>query len=317
VYQNHEFCGRYCANAWTTTHGQINTGPSNISWTSPSGQNQRRVRGGGQPGQQRGGGECPVNASRLILQRTRPDIFVGDVVKGLVQGIKTLISPTQQTQQQPQPQQTTANPMQTQDLPNNTSTLASTTGPPTTTQLVAATPSSASNQVSPETSQQPSDLPFPTDGGTLNQDNPTQLDPSNGADPISPLPVQSTSDGTSVVQVPDDTDADPTPEVVWTGMDLTSPSAEDLSYTSEPDYSSDADAITGPSPYPDEDSNENEDIRDGGDEPAEGDADVQSVESYNYPPSIGPCGLRGCSNPAFIDSITDLESEYCSREHQE
>jgi hypothetical protein len=211
----------------------------------------------------------------------------------------------------------TANPKQTQDLPNNTSTLTSTTGPPTTAPPVAATSPDTSNQVSPETSQQPSDLPSPTDGGTLNQDHPTQLDPFNGADPISPLPVQPTSDGTSLLQVPGDTDPDPTPEVVWTGMDLTSPSAEDLSYTSEPGYSSDADAITGPSPYPDEDPNENGDIGDIGDEPAEGDADVQSVESYNYPPSIGPCGLRGCSNPVFIDSITDLESEYCSREHQE
>jgi hypothetical protein len=274
------------------------------------------VRGGGQPGQQRGGGECPVNASRLILQRTRPDIFVGDVVKGLVQGIRTLISPTQQTQQQPQPQQATANHMQTQDLPNNTGTLASTTSPPTTAQPVAATPSSSSSQASPETSQQQPDLPSPTDGGTLNQDSLIRLG-LDEADPISPLPVQSTSDGISVPQVPGDTDADPTPEVVRTGMDLTSPSAEDLSYTSEPDYSSDADAITGPFSYPDEDPNENEDIGDGGDEPAEGDADVQSVESYNYPPSIGPCGLRGCSNPAFIDSITDLESEYCSWEHQE
>ena len=315
MYQNHEFCGRYCANAWTTTHGQINTGPSNISWTLPSGQNQRRVRGGGQPGQQRGGGECPAKASRLIFQRTGPDIFV-DVVRGFVRGIRTLISPTQQTQQLQQQQQTTANPMQTQDLPNNASTLASTTGPPTTAQSVAATPS-ASSQVSPETSQQPSGLPSPTDVGTLNLDNPTPLGPLNGVDPISPLSVQSTSDETSVPHVPGDTDPDPTPEVVWTGMDLTSPSAEDLSYTSEPDYSSDADAITGPSPYPDQDPNENEDIGDGGDEPAEGDADVQSVESYNYPPSIGPCELRGCSNPVFIDSITDLESEYCSRDHQE
>jgi hypothetical protein len=206
--------------------------------------------------------------------------------------------------------------MQTRDLPNNTSTLASTTGAPTTAQPVAATPSSSSSQASPETSQQPSDLPSPTDGGTLNQDNLIRL-ALDEEDPISPLPVQSTSDGISVPQVPNYTDADPTPEVVWTGMDLTSPSAEDLSYTSEPGYSSDADAITGPSPYPDEDPNENGDIGDIGDEPAEGDADVQSVESYNYPPSIGPCGLRGCSNPAFIDSITDLESEYCSREHQE
>lgn len=81
--------------------------------------------------------------------------------------------------------------------------------------------------------------------------------------------------------------------------------------------------ILGQDSCPDQDPSGYGDDGDEGDEVLVGDADVQSIESFVYPPSIstsesiGTCRLAGCSSPTLVDSITDLESEYCSQKHQE
>jgi hypothetical protein len=103
--------------------------------------------------------------------------------------------------------------------------------------------------------------------------------------------------------------------VDWNGP--LSLSAGDLSYTSELDCSFDTDATIAGSACPDQEPDENRDLGDGENEFVTGDTDVQSVYSFNYPPSISPRELRGCLNPAFVDSIAGLESEDCSREHKE
>ena len=155
------------------------------------------------------------------------------------------------------------------------------------------------------------------------QNNNNQLGPFNGAYPTTPPPIQSTSPGSSVPQV-SDMNLDPTqlttPNAVWTGMSLPSRSAGSLSYTSE---GSNLDAVPGRTSYLDRDPGENGDTRDGGDGLVARDVDIQSVKGSIYPPSIstsesiGTCKLKGCSNLTFVDSVTDLESEYCSWKHQE
>jgi len=237
------------------------------------------------------------------------------VVNGFVKGFRGLISPANQTQQQ----QTVANPTQTQQPPNNPTSSASTliTPPP-----ITVLPSATSNQLSPGTSQHPFNLPSPTNGDNLNQNNNKQLDPFNGAYPTSPPPVYSTSSGSSVPQVANNTNPDPsetTPDSVWNGMSLPSYSTGSLGDASEPDVFTDA----LPGSYPDQEPGENEGGEDSGGDILMEDMDVQSIRSSVYPPSvstseaIGTCRLEGCSNPTSVDSITDLESEYCSQKHQE
>ena len=152
---------------------------------------------------------------------------------------------------------------------------------------------------------------------TSPQNNNNQLGPFNGTYP-SPPPIQSTSPGSSVPQISDmnlDLTHITTPAAVWTGMSLPSRSAGSLSYTSE---GSNLDPGPGQTSYPNRGPGE-----DGEDQLSVRDVDIQSVEGPIYPPSIstpesiGTCRLKGCSNPIFVDSITDLESEYCSRKHQE
>ena len=65
------------------------------------------------------------------------------------------------------------------------------------------------------------------------------------------------------------------------------------------------------------DLSENGDDGDGRDKRIVREVDGQSIGSVLPPESDGTCMLEGCSNPTFVDSITDLESEYCSRKHQE
>lgn len=103
-------------------------------------------------------------------------------------------------------------------------------------------------------------------------------------------------------------------------MSLPSYSADNLSYTSEPD---DSNTDAPPGSYPDREPSEGGDGEDGDSEVVVRDMDVQSIDSLLCPPSvstpeaIGTCKLEGCSNPTFVDPITDLESEYCSWKHRE
>ena len=243
------------------------------------------------------------------------DVPVGGVVKGFVKGFKSLISPTIQTQQQ-----TVTSPIQTQQP---SISLTSNAGALTTASPTMMVSPATSNQVSPGTFPHPYSLPSPTIADTSNQKNNNQLGPFNGAYHISPAPIQRSLSGSSVPQILKNTNPDPpqmTQSVMWNGTSLPSYSAGDLDYTSEPDDPN-TDAIPGS--YLDREPSENGDGGDETDEVLIGNADVQSLESFVYPPSvssagsIGTCKLKGCSNPTFVDSITDLESEYCSRKHQE
>ena len=245
------------------------------------------------------------------------DSFDKGGVRGFVQGFRSLISPTNQTQQQ---QQTVANPAQTQRPPNNTTNPSSIL---TTTLPTAVLPSATSNQLSPGSSQHPFNPPPPTIGGTSDQNNNKHLDPPNEVYPISPPPSYSATSGSSVPQIANNTDPGPsqtTSSPVWNGTSLPSYSASSLDYMSEPD-DPDADALPGS--YPNRESSENGDEGGGGDEMLVEDMDAQSFISFDHPPpvstseAIGTCRLEGCSNPTFVDSITDLESEYCSRKHRE
>jgi len=284
VYQNHQFCGKNCASVWTATHGQINTGSLLGSWP-PLNPNQQTVRSGSQPGQSPGG------------------------IKGFVKGFKNFISPANQTQQQ----QLVANSAQTRQPPKTTSD-------PTGT-LTTATPTTG---LSPGAPQHPFSVPSPINWGTSIQNNNNRVGPFNGASPILPPPIHPTSSGSSVPQSPNSPNLDPwqpTQNAVSNGVTLPSYSAGSLRYTPEPDNSLSAEPI--PVSHPDREPSENGGGGDEGDEVIVGDVEVQSIGSFVYPPSVpalevaGICRLEGCPNPTFVDSITDLESEYCSRKHQE
>lgn len=246
------------------------------------------------------------------------DTFDEGAVLGFVNGLRSFISPTNQTQQQQQ--QTAANPAQTQQPPNNTTNPASAL---TATPLITGLPSGTSNQLSPGTYQYPFNLPSPTSGGTSSQNNDKQLDPFNGASPISPPPIYSTLSGGSVPQIANDANPEPlqmTPNSVLDGISLPSYSPGDLSYIRGPN---DSNTHELPGSHPDREPSENRGEEDGGDDVLMEDVDVRSIKRFVYPPSvstsetISTCRFEGCSNSAFVDSITDLESEYCSWKHQE
>jgi len=238
------------------------------------------------------------------------DVFVDGVVKGFVRGFKNLISPINQTQRQ----QTMVNPVQTQQQPSGATEPASDVGALAIASPITVIPSAAQNQSPPGASQHPSNLPSPTNGDTPDQNN-------NQCLTSQPL-FQSTSTGSSVPQILNNTNPVTKPNTVWIVMNPSPHSAESLDHTSEPDDSN-AEAILGQSSYQDRAPSENGDGGDRGDEVLVGGMDVQSINSYVYPPStpasesIGTCRLNGCSNSTFVDPITDLESEYCSRKHHE
>lgn len=180
-------------------------------------------------------------------------------------------------------------------------------------------PASSQNEkprLGPFNGAYPISPPSPTDKDTGNQSAKQQLGPFNGAYPSTPLPTLSTSPGSSVQRVSSDTSQGSTqetkPEAVWSKMTRSVRSSESLSYASEHE-----------NPYRDPGENEEEEDGEEEYELVAGDADTQSIDLSVYPPStlapdqIGICRLDGCSKPTFVDSITDLESEYCSLEHHE
>ena len=205
-----------------------------------------------------------------------------------------------------------ANPKQTRQPPKITTN-------PTGT-LTTASPTAA---LSPGTSQHPLSLASPINWGTSIQNNNNRAGPFNGTSPISPPPIHPTPSGSSVPQSPNSPNLDPrqtTQNAVSNGVTLPSYSSGILRYTPEPDNSLNAEPI--PVSHPDREPSANGDGGDAGDEVIMGDAEVQSIGSFVYPPSVpalemaGICRLEGCSSLTFVDSITDLESEYCSWEHQ-
>ena len=172
--------------------------------------------------------------------------------------------------------------------------------------------------------------PSPTDGGTGSQNDKPKLGPFNGAYPISMPPSKSISSGSSSLQNPNDTTPGTTPDTtpvttpgttpaqkadnVWKELSQSSHSTDSLSYASEDE---DTGAAPGRTSGPDQDAGKD------GDGAVVNDEDSASISYSVYPPStvdsdhVGTCGLKGCSNPIFVDPITDLESEYCSWKHQE
>jgi hypothetical protein len=182
----------------------------------------------------------------------------------------------------------------------------STAGPLTTARPITVTSSGTSIRLSPGTSQHPSNFPSPTNGALWIRITITDSVCSTGAYPIPSFSIQFASREFGALSLGQ---RGPGPNAGW-GADWNGPlgvSAGDLSYTSEFNDGSDTDVITGQSPYPDRDLVRMLDI---------GNTGVHSVQSFYYPPSIGPRWSRGCSNPAFPNSITNLEGGYCSREHQ-
>lgn len=114
--------------------------------------------------------------------------------------------------------------------PNNATGSASI---PTVTSQIAALPSATLNQLSPVISQHLFNLPSPTNRATSNQNN-KQLGPFNEADSISLLPIYSASSGSSVPQVSNNTNPDPsqaTADSVWNRMSLPPYSTGSLGYT--------------------------------------------------------------------------------------
>ena len=108
-----------------------------------------------------------------------------------------------------------------------------------------------------------------------------------------------------------DTTQATTIDVIGDRISLSSHSTQSLSYTSEPG-----------DPNPDAMGQVERDLSDSGgggdlgDEAFVGDDDVD-MGDFSSLESTSTCLLEGCSNPTFVDSITDLESEYCSWKHQE
>jgi len=98
----------------------------------------------------------------------------------------------------------------------------------TTTSPGTASPSATSNQLSPETSKHPSNLPPPTSKSTSDQEGNKRPGPFTRTHPISPPLVHSTSSGSSVPQIVNNTNQDSsqtTPNPAWSGTSLPSYSA--------------------------------------------------------------------------------------------
>lgn len=209
---------------------------------------------------------------------------VGGAVQGFFNGVKSFVSPINQ----PQQQRISVNPAQPQQPPNNSANPVSNID--AMVMLRAA----------------------------LNRKNNNQPGPSNGARPPLFFPIQSASPRTPAPPILTTINAGTTqvvkPSAV--GMSLVSRSADSLSYASESDDTNPD--VMGQRVDPERDPSKNGDSSDEGDESTVGDADFRSIRSV--PPSeevSSTCMLEGCSNPAFVDPITDLESEYCSQKHQE
>jgi len=201
--------------------------------------------------------------------------------------------------------------------------------------------SSSSNQVNkfgPFNGAYQVSPPSPTNGGTGNQNNKSTLGPLNGSRPISTLPTQSLSSGSSALQNPNDTTPGTTPDTTPVTTPGTTPaqqsdnawkelsqrqrshSSDSLSYASEDE---DTGAVPGQASGPDQATGKDGDSGPGGGGLFADEADTVSISYSVYPPSTvasdqrGTCELEGCSNSTFVDPITDLESEYCSWKHQE
>lgn len=231
-----------------------------------------------------------VSAQTLIRSLSSRDLMsVGGAVQGFVNGVRSLISPPNQ----PQQQQVLIYPVQLQQPPNSIVNPISNAGSITTNPPTAVT------------------LP-----ATSNRGNNNQPGPFNGARTISSLPIQSASRGAPAPQILTTTNVytTQTTRPSATGMSLVSRSAQSLSYASEPDDANPE--LTGQNVDSERDLSEDGGGQYGREESVGGEADVQSIGSALPPRSVDACMLEGCSNPTFVDSITDLESEYCSWKHQ-
>ena len=286
MYQNHQFCGRRCANAFAVTQGQVDMlGYLSTLWSMPWNQSQQVAQAGGQPGQG-GGSKYQISISFSCGSQIT---FVGGVaVQGLVNGFRSFISPANQVQQQ----QMLAYSMQSQQPPNDTFNPISSAGAITTT---------ASQKMAV---------------ATLNQSNHNRPGPFNGARPLSLLSIQSTPSGIPALPVLNATNVGTTQPMRSNpaGMSFISRSTQSLSCASEPDDTYPYFDVSDQRVDSDRDLSEDGDGRYGRDEFTVGEVNVQSI---GPPDSVGTCTLGGCSNPTIVDSITDLESEYCSWKHQQ
>ena len=158
----------------------------------------------------------------FLSLRTGPDVFVAGAVRGFVQGFKDLVSPNNPTQQQ----MTTTNPPQPQQFFITITNPISNTGTSATVSPTTMISPTTSNHFSPGTSQHPYNLPYPTPGGTLNQNHNNKVDPFNGAYPISSAHIQPYSSERSFPKIPKNTNLDP----VWNGTSPPPYSIEDTGY---------------------------------------------------------------------------------------
>jgi len=280
VYQNYQFCGKSCANAWRATHGQ----------------NNQTSQKGGRPGQKQGGSKWPNHFLTLhSFLGMRSDAFVGGVVQGFVKGFKSIISSDDPTQ----PQMAPPKPSQSQQFFVNVTSPMPNTGPPVTPSPVAVVSPTTPNQFPPWTFPHPYNFPHPTAGGPLNHDD-NQLGQFNGMYHISPVPIQSYSSGRSAPQIPNNTDPDPpqtTPSTVLNGASPPPYSIEDPACQ----YKEGGDGT-------DEVFWENMDIQS-----TERPVYPPPVTASGY---IGTYRREGHSNSAFVDPRTDLENKHFSQKYQ-
>ena len=270
-----------------------------------------------QPEQERGDGRCPTQVSYL----KDFTFFFGGADKGRVNG-STNPSPTYPAEQRRW--QTVTNPAKAWQPPNNSPDPTPNAGAPTIPLALGMTSATSirtrntsggtSNwdnrpRFGPFNGAYPVSLSPPTDWDPGSHNDKSRLGPFNGGHLISLPPAQPSSSGTLVLQALNSTNPDPTlpPKPGDVLMELSPLSPPPVA----PPVVTETPARTWT-------------MGSGWDEVAMGDADTQSSNLFVYPPptsgpvQIGTHGLpKGCSKPAFVNPITDPESEYHSRKHQE
>ena len=231
-----------------------------------------------------------------------------------------------------------SNPAQTWQPPNNSPNPTPNTGAPTIP-LILGMPSATSTQtpnISEGTSNRdnrprpdpfngayPVLLPPPTNWDPGSQNDKSRLGPFHGAHLILSPPTQSTSSGTLVFRALNGTNPDPTqttkPDDVWTELSpLASPKPRVPHLKAR---------ILAPlpviPPVVTKTLVRTWTMGTGGDEVVMGDGDTQSSNSFGSPPptscseQLGTRGLRGCSNPTFVDPRINTKNLYRSWKHKE
>jgi len=195
VYKGHQFCGRNCANTWQAMYGQINTG------------------GSGQPqhGQQLWNPMPPPQTQNPPSNLTQPPqgFNQGGGLIGIVNGLKSLVSHSQQPQQQ---QPGPLNPPHMQQVSGPTSPdpmmisppitpMSSGMGSPMSAGMGGSMLPGAFDQMSPETPTTPGlnqQYYSPSSPASPGFQDPNTNDQTNGqhfSSPPLPIPKQNSASG--------------------------------------------------------------------------------------------------------------------------